>query len=728
MNYSEAEIRRLFENYTNESFVRDLIYTTHQSSIFKVDSKLYSDRDEYPLLVLNPGISRDIILSIDFTECQILEICAVARTVRNLEFIEFFMNFKDPMIRFAVALNPKTPIKILTQLADDEKIRPAVASNISIPAEMLEKLAHDEKLEVRIAVAFNPSTPINVLKEFTRDEEKVLRAITSINISASNDLLVALSKDKEVWVREMVARNISTPIEVFEKLAKDEDEIVREKVANNISTPVYLLEKLASDKSEYVPEMLGENVSTPTELLKVLGKDKKVSVRMRVALNPSAPGEVLEKLAEDEDEEIRQIVALNPSTPGEVLEKLAEDEELKELVVSNRATPVEVLRRLSEGSADEEERRGIDQSNHNLGHKLFYEFNNRNLGIEYIQKAAKNGEPKALYSLIWINIIDDDIKLAISNFEKYVIKSDDWIKNEESRVSKMDSVDKDDIPSYIEHYRSTTVNSNAALAYYADNQKSKAKELWEESNKISKNLETMVFKTLLINENDSNSDLDELTNMLNKDDLFEMISEWGSSLEKSSITGTLSTILSQILPRLGALVPKYEEAIIPEHDLDLFEENLKKVFPKYLEVRKGESDHRWDFLYLGSCELYCLIEPDKGNVLFVTVVLSNIEESDITEINTYLNENESYETWFAREQENGLTQIIYGRIVPLDNLLEIEDIETELSIAASYSNNFLTLNLQNTFGGTTSSISEIPWHKYFKHIFGEDFLNELGIK
>jgi hypothetical protein len=168
--------------------------------------------------------------------------------------------------------------------------------------------------------------------------------------------------------------------------------------------------------------------------------------------------------------------------------------------------------------------------------------------------------------------------------------------------------------------------------------------------------------------------------------------------------------------------------ITPEHDLDLFEENLKKVFPKYLEVRKGESDHRWDFLYLGSCELHCVIDPDKGNVLFVTVVLSNIEESDITEIQTYLNEEESYETWFAREQENGLTQIIYGRIVPLENLLEIEDIETELSIAASYSNNFLTLNLQNTFGGTTSSISEIPWHKYFKHIFGEDFLNELGIK
>ena len=727
MIYSEREIRQLFENYSDYSFVRDLIFTTKHSSAITLYSKLYSDLEEFPLLVLNPGISRDILLSIDFTECQILEICTIARTTRNLELIEFFTNLNDPMICCAVALNPKTPINILEQLIDDEKIRAAVASNISIPAEMLTKLAHNEDLKVRIAIAFNPSTPINVLKEFTRDEEIYVRAIIAINISAPNDLLNDLSQDKNVWVREMVARNISTPKEVLEKLAHDEDEIVREKVARNPSTPVYLLQKLLSDKAENVLEMLADNVSTPTELLKIFGIDKKISVRKHVASNPSTPGEVLKKLADDEVDKIREIVALNPSTPGEVLEKLAEDEEIRELVVSNRAIPVEVLRKLT---AEDEEIMGIDVINNNLGSKLYFEFDDKNLGLQYIQKAAEIGQPNALASLIWINIVDDDIEIAVSNFERYGLKPNEWIKNEETRLSKFDSIDKDDIDSHIEDLRNQTSNllSNAALAYYADNQKNKAKGLWEESNKINKNLETMLFKTLLINENGPNSDLDEITNLLNRDDLFEMISEWGSSLEKSSITGTFSAILSQLLPRLGDLVPKYEEAIIPEHDLDLFEENLKKVFPKYLEVRKGESDHRWDFLYLGSCELHCVIDPDKGNVLFVTVVLSDIEESDITELNSYLNEEESYENWFAREQENGLTQIIYGRIVPIENLLEIEDIETEFSIAASYSNNFLTVNLKNTFGGTMSSISNIPWHNYFKHTLGEDFLKELGIR
>ena len=150
MIYSEREIRQLFENYSDYSFVRDLIFTTKHSSAIKLYSKLYSDLEEFPLLVLNPGISRDILLSIDFTECQILEICTIARTTRNLELIEFFTNLNDPMICCAVALNPKTPINILEQLIDDEKIRAAVASNISIPAEMLTKLAHNEDLKVRI--------------------------------------------------------------------------------------------------------------------------------------------------------------------------------------------------------------------------------------------------------------------------------------------------------------------------------------------------------------------------------------------------------------------------------------------------------------------------------------------------------------------------------------------------------------------------------------------------
>jgi hypothetical protein len=131
---------------------------------------------------------------------------------------------------------------------------------------------------------------------------------------------------------------------------------------------------------------------------------------------------------------------------------------------------------------------------------------------------------------------------------------------------------------------------------------------------------------------------------------------------------------------------------------------------------------------MGASELSCIIDTDKGNVLVSAVVLKDIEKSNTHEINTYLENEEIYETWFAVEQEDGLTQIIYVRVVPLEKLLEVVDIETEFSIAASNSNNFLTRNLQNTFGGKLSSISNIPWHEFFKHTFDDGFLNELGIK
>jgi hypothetical protein len=170
------------------------------------------------------------------------------------------------------------------------------------------------------------------------------------------------------------------------------------------------------------------------------------------------------------------------------------------------------------------------------------------------------------------------------------------------------------------------------------------------------------------------------------------------------------------------------EAIIPKQDLDKFEDNLKKSFSKYLQVRKGKQDLTWEFLYLEDCELYCSVDMDEGNVIVVTVVLSDIEKSDINEINTYLKETEFYETWFATQQEDGLTQIIYAHSIPMEKVSEVKDIETEFSIVASNSNNFLTLNLQKTFGGSTSYISNIPWHKYFKHTIDEDLLNKLGIR
>ena len=81
---------------------------------------------------------------------------------------------------------------------------------------------------------------------------------------------------------------------------------------------------------------------------------------------------------------------------------------------------------------------------HSSDIKIYFEFDDKNLGLQYIQKAAEIGQPNALASLIWINIVDDDIEIAVSNFERYGLKPNEWIKNEETRLSKFDSIDKDE--------------------------------------------------------------------------------------------------------------------------------------------------------------------------------------------------------------------------------------------------------------------------------------------
>jgi hypothetical protein len=65
---------------------------------------------------------------------------------------------------------------------------------------------------------------------------------------------------------------------------------------------------------------------------------------------------------------------------------------------------------------------------------LLLESGAKDEGIQLIQKAAENGQPNALATLIWINVMDDDIKLAIDNFEKCFPKTDEWVAREAERI------------------------------------------------------------------------------------------------------------------------------------------------------------------------------------------------------------------------------------------------------------------------------------------------------
>jgi hypothetical protein len=85
--------------------------------------------------------------------------------------------------RWELAVDPNTPVDILTRLSQDEDwvIRMQIVSNPNIPAEALSHLSQDENERVRCWVAANHKTPIEALVRLSRDEDDAVRRYVETN-------------------------------------------------------------------------------------------------------------------------------------------------------------------------------------------------------------------------------------------------------------------------------------------------------------------------------------------------------------------------------------------------------------------------------------------------------------------------------------------------------------------------------------------------------------------
>ena len=80
------------------------------------------------------------------------------------------------MNKLEQASNPKTPPKVLEQLATDEDwdVRWEVARNLNTSPKTLEKLATDRNSDVRRRVAGNPNTP-HYIKKYLKIQKQLSR-------------------------------------------------------------------------------------------------------------------------------------------------------------------------------------------------------------------------------------------------------------------------------------------------------------------------------------------------------------------------------------------------------------------------------------------------------------------------------------------------------------------------------------------------------------------------
>ena len=247
------------------------------------------------------------------------ELKALARSTSDVETLNILAENENYEVRWAVAENKNTPVKLLAVLAKDEDIdvRWAVALNKNTSADILAMLAKDENIGVRWAVANNRNT--------------------------SADILAMLASDKEWWVRSAVAANGNTSVEVLAMLTKDEDNGVRSAVAENENTPKEALVTLSKDNNEWVSERAEDvlrerNKKLGNENNMILSLDVTTlpyDVRMTMAENKESPLELLEVLACDSDGDVREEIAKNESVTAYILDKMTDFELANELDQTN---------------------------------------------------------------------------------------------------------------------------------------------------------------------------------------------------------------------------------------------------------------------------------------------------------------------------------------------------------------------------------------------------------
>ena len=109
-----------------------------------------------------------------------------------------------------------------------------------------------ELYRIRWAMAVNPNTPAKILDELAETASTSLLERIAENPRTSPATLCRLALHEEVNVRAAVAENINTPEDVLWTLAGDEHPDVRYIIAENHHSPLSILERLSQDDNPYV--------------------------------------------------------------------------------------------------------------------------------------------------------------------------------------------------------------------------------------------------------------------------------------------------------------------------------------------------------------------------------------------------------------------------------------------------------------------------------------------
>lgn len=130
-------------------------------------------------------------------------------------------------------------------------------------------------IHTRWAMAVNPNTPAKVLDEIAADSPPSVLERIAENPRASDETLRKLSELPYPQVRSAVAENLNTPQEIILRLSADECVDVRYSIAENHNMPASVLEALADDENPYVSVRASKTLARLQESNLIYGEFKR---------------------------------------------------------------------------------------------------------------------------------------------------------------------------------------------------------------------------------------------------------------------------------------------------------------------------------------------------------------------------------------------------------------------------------------------------------------------
>lgn len=157
-------------------------------------------------------------------------------------------------------------------------------------------------------------------------------------------------------------------------------------------------------------------------------------------------------------------------------------------------------------------------------------------GMPLITQAANAGQPHAISTLIWVNVLDDQIKEALANYDKCTKPAHAWIAAESRRLATIRGLPADSRNEVIESYKYQISNfkSNAALAFLADKQEAAALKMWAEAAKDHGHIESRFYPIFHQKKNDPVAVMTHLSQNFHPEELKALISELSDASKQST--------------------------------------------------------------------------------------------------------------------------------------------------------------------------------------------------